>query len=444
MNKRYQRYTVSRTAAPRSERLKRLGSGSSMATSAATSRADQDSKMPDWLVPTSVNGVLGLKINTKYAGLFTEGYLTARSKNPDAQPASGSASWDGSTGYKQRLTVNGETKELILATILEDLAWARDITSLDARITDLENNPGGGTAVSWGTTDGYKQPLTVGNSSPKDLVLYSGYTALSNRISNLSSAMSDIAAMWDGTSGYVQGIAIGGVSKDLVLADVLEDIAWESDINSLDARITDLENNPGGSGTAVSWGTTDGYKQPLTVGNSSPKDLVLYSGYTALSNRISNLSSAMSDIAAMWDGTSGYVQGIAIGGVSKDLVLADVLEDIAWESDVDSLDARITDLEDAESSYVTLGGAQTIYGAKTFTADITAHGVIPQATNTYSLGGNSKFWNRLFVKRIYFYKHPSDATQDVYIEYNATNKGLYLYGGGLYTNSYLTAKKQSS
>ena len=340
MNKRYQRYTVSRTAAPRSERLKRLGSGSSMATSAATSRADQDSKMPDWLVPTSVNGVLGLKINTKYAGLFTEGYLTARSKNPDAQPASGSASWDGSTGYKQRLTVNGETKELILATILEDLAWARDITSLDARITDLENNPGGGTAVSWGTTDGYKQPLTVGNSSPKDLVLYSGYTALSNRISNLSSAMSDIAAMWDGTSGYVQGIAIGGVSKDLVLADVLEDIAWESD--------------------------------------------------------------------------------------------------------VDSLDARITDLEDAESSYVTLGGAQTIYGAKTFTADITAHGVIPQATNTYSLGGNSKFWNRLFVKRIYFYKHPSDATQDVYIEYNATNKGLYLYGGGLYTNSYLTAKKQSS
>lgn len=50
-----------------------------------------------------------------------------------------------------------------------------------------------------------------------------------------------------------------------------------------------------------------------------------------------------------------------------------------------------------------------------------------------NVGGSAK------TSRLYLYTDASDSTKDVYLEYNQTNKGIHLVGGGLYADTYLSA-----
>ena len=83
------------------------------------------------------------------------------------------------------------------------------------------------------------------------------------------------------------------------------------------------------------------------------------------------------------------------------------------------------------------------------TGDLYANNIVPNASaftaslpQYYSLGNADRFWQNLFVKRIYLYKpNANNDTGAVYIEYNTTSgsEGVHLVGAGMWTESYLSA-----
>lgn len=56
----------------------------------------------------------------------------------------------------------------------------------------------------------------------------------------------------------------------------------------------------------------------------------------------------------------------------------------------------IVDSGHKHSDYVTVAGAQTITGAKTFNATITSSDVVPRSNNTYKLGSTSNRWGNIY------------------------------------------------
>lgn len=83
------------------------------------------------------------------------------------------------------------------------------------------------------------------------------------------------------------------------------------------------------------------------------------------------------------------------------------------------------------SGYVTITGTQTISGAKTFSAtNLTAKNILPSSSG-YNLGSSSKYWGKIYLGK--------NGNDDVYIEYDSTNKCVRVYGAGIATDSYISA-----
>ena len=116
--------------------------------------ANADGYTLDWFIPVTVDGVLTLKLNPIYAGLWSEGWISA------GGVGSGGGGGGGSTVSVTQILTSGTS----IATI-----------SVDGVATTIYAPSGGGTQVSWGTASGYVIPLTVGGTT-KNLLLSSALT----------------------------------------------------------------------------------------------------------------------------------------------------------------------------------------------------------------------------------------------------------------------------
>jgi len=125
-----------------------------MAGYADRAGANADGYTLDWFIPVTVDGVLTLKLNPIYAGLWSEGWISA------GGVGSGGGGGGGSTVSVTQILTSGTS----IATI-----------SVDGVATTIYAPSGGGTQVSWGTASGYVIPLTVGGTT-KNLLLSSALT----------------------------------------------------------------------------------------------------------------------------------------------------------------------------------------------------------------------------------------------------------------------------
>ena len=125
-----------------------------MAGYADRAGANADGYTLDWFIPVTVNGSLTLKLNPIYAGLWAEGWISA------GGVGSGGGGGGGSTVSVTQILTSGTS----IATI-----------SVDGVATTIYAPSGGGTQVSWGTASGYVIPLTVGGTT-KNLLLSSALT----------------------------------------------------------------------------------------------------------------------------------------------------------------------------------------------------------------------------------------------------------------------------
>lgn len=112
-----------------------------------------------------------------------------------------------------------------------------------------------------------------------------------------------------------------------------------------------------------------------------------------------------------WGTVSGNTVPLTVDGRTKTLLLSSYSPDL--------------------SGYVTIAGSQTISGAKTFSAtNLTAKNILPSSSG-YNLGSSSKYWGKIYLGK--------NGNDDVYIEYDSTNKCVRVYGAGIATDSYISA-----
>lgn len=79
---------------------------------------------------------------------------------------------------------------------------------------------------------------------------------------------------------------------------------------------------------------------------------------------------------------------------------------------------------------------------KPLTDTLYSQTIVPNSTtNQYDLGSQARFFNNLFIRRIYLYKPNANDTNAVYLEYNSTSgsQGVHLVGAGFYSDSFVSA-----
>lgn len=112
-----------------------------------------------------------------------------------------------------------------------------------------------------------------------------------------------------------------------------------------------------------------------------------------------------------WGNVSGSTAQLTVGSQTKTLLLSTYTPDL--------------------SGCVTITGTQTISGTKTFSAtNLTAKNILPSSSG-YNLGSSSKYWGKIYLGK--------NGNDDVYIEYDSTNKCVRVYGAGIATDSYISA-----
>ena len=89
---------------------------------------------------------------------------------------------------------------------------------------------------------------------------------------------------------------------------------------------------------------------------------------------------------------------------------------------------KLTDTVVDTSSFLPLSAGS----GKALTGDLYTRAILPTASNTYDLGSSSKYFNNNYMKRIYL-------ADGVYIEYDSTNRCVYVHGAGIATDSFVSA-----
>lgn len=165
-----------------------------MAGYADRAGANADGYTLDWFIPVTVNGTLTLKLNPVYASLWAEGQIAAGG-------VGSGGSGGGSTVSVAQILTSGTS----IATI-----------TVDGVATTLYAPAGGGTAVSWGTVDGYSIPLTVG-STTKNLLLA---TALPEVVTLTGTQTISGSKTFSAATSFSGNVSVGGTvtvaGKDMI------------------------------------------------------------------------------------------------------------------------------------------------------------------------------------------------------------------------------------
>ena len=89
---------------------------------------------------------------------------------------------------------------------------------------------------------------------------------------------------------------------------------------------------------------------------------------------------------------------------------------------------KLTDTVVDTSSFLPLSAGSGM----ALTGDLYTRAILPTASNTYDLGSSSKYFKNNYMKRIYL-------ADGVYIEYDSTNRCVYVHGAGIATDSFVSA-----
>lgn len=226
---------------------------------------------------------------------------------------------------------------------------------------------GGGGGAAWGQTTNNYSPLTIG-AETKTVALQGHGHDYSTILGSVSGTKEDgVVVQWDASLNSGQG-------------------GWKYAVIS----------GGGGGGT--------GYL-PLTAGSGNALTGTLYAQDIVPKTAQNNY--ALGSSTRIWK--NAYIDNVNAGKVfvsDWSGLGADYLAYI--DTATGEIKAKNTL---AVSDIVTLSGAQTISGSKTFTANILANNILPRADSSYNLGSydnatpaNSKQWQNLYFNNALFLK----------------------------------------
>ena len=292
----------------------------------------------DWFIPQTDGS---LKLNPKYSGLYADGFMTGGGKG-----TGGSGSGGGLIQTVYGVSAFGGTFDSADNTATFN-AYA--INSLHGRVSALEQNPTGVDA-SWGSTSGYTSPLTV-----------------------------------------------AGTTKTVLLSGALSGYATQSWVNN-QGFLKSYSEQYRGTVTGLKLGTV----------SYSPEDgiLSLPSYPTALKS-----PSALTFGGKSYDGSAAAeITAANLGALTEHQSLA---------------------------NYVTLDGTQTIFGSKTFSTGLVSGGdIIPTTDSAGSIGYSNRRWGNLNIRNVgassYYLRDGETWDELAHFGAGSDYFGLYLTGNELY------------
>ncbi|MBR5073157.1 MAG: hypothetical protein IKX29_06375 [Bacteroidales bacterium] len=260
-----------------------------MAGYADRAGANADGYTLDWFIPVTVDGVLTLKLNPIYAGLWSEGWISA------GGVGSGGGAGGGSTVSVTQILTSGTS----IATI-----------AVDGVSTTIYAPSGGGTQVSWGTATGYVIPLTVGGTT-KNLLLsgaltnYATQSWVTQQGYLTSSDLSGYATeSWVNNKGYITNSALNGYAtqawvgqRGYLTSSDLSGYATENWVNNK-GYITNSALN--GYATQT-WVGQQGYLTSSALSGYATESWVQQQGYAT----------------TVWIGEQGYLTALGYIGTTQ-------------------------------------------------------------------------------------------------------------------------------
>ena len=378
MSETYHKRTVNRTAMPRSERLRRLGTAA--ATSVSSLRQQGEVMAPDWFTVAEVDGEATLVLNPRYAGLWAEGWISAGGGSPRAGLTLGNLS---DVDLETSRPANGQ------ALVYDNGVWV----------------PG---SVAAGGGQLFFGPCQSTSSTPGKVVTCPDFAA-----SNIAEGTTIIVFMAYGNTVANPTLNINNtgavpILRQSVTAQYSQSLAYWWGATEMVQFIYHGEGWMIGGGKIAATNTAYGVVRLLTTVSELQNNRYSY-GCTA--------SAALLYEIYTNAGSGG-------GGTPVDLsnyVTLNTTQTISGAKTFTASELIAKTIRPSTSGAVTINSSS---------GEMTALG------NGYDLGSEAYPYRAIHTKVIYLGKNGND---DVYVYYDTVNKCVRVHGAGIATDSFVTA-----
>ena len=342
----------------------------------------------DWFLPETVNGALTLKLNPIYAGLWAEGWMASGGVGSGSGGGGTMVVWGTKSGYTRPLTVEGVTETLLLDGALAGYATT---AAMNTALAGKQNAYGFTIQGTSGATYNLANFLTA--SALNGYVTLSGDQTISGNKGFSGSIYGNLGGLqyWgidnDG-SAFFDSISVGGNQIDF------SSFALKAGGTDYNFKVDSIIVSDGGTldGTTYSGKPVLRFAYRYTDESSMIPTIVSETKYLAYKDEIPT-DYVKTSGAQQVSGVKTFLANVR-GGAS-----ASVNWQITTAGAATFASLTVGGNAVTPSNYVTLDGPQTITGAKTFSAQMTASGGIvtgndirPSANLGASLGnGNYRF-----------------------------------------------------